>query len=73
MIFRRKRNVVIPEVRRLSLQPGDSLLVTVPANLGMDQCNAIREAFEGNLDRTTVLVVSDSLDVTVLSEERQAA
>lgn len=67
MIFRRKaRNATIPEVRRLSLKPGDSLLVTVPANLTREQYDYIRQSFEENLEGTNVLVVSDTLDVAVV-------
>lgn len=66
MWFKRKPQMV-PSVRRLKLERGDSLLVTVPANISAAQVEQIRECVADNLDGTNVLVVTEGIDFTVLS------
>lgn len=67
MRFRRKPKLPL-EVRRLRVNPGDSLLVTVPANMSMDQVVYVRDCFRGRFDGAEVLIVSDDIDITVVEK-----
>ncbi len=60
-------DILLSDVRRLRLEPGDALLVTVPANLSVEQLHRIRATLSDSLPGTRVLVVFEGVDVSVLS------
>ncbi len=60
-------DILLSDVRRLRLEPGDALLVTVPANLSAEQLHRIRATLGDSLPGTRVLVVFEGVDISVLS------
>ncbi len=55
-----------PTVRRLTLKPGDALLVTVP-KCNRENMEWIRAGLQSKFEGTTVFVVQQGVDVTVVS------
>ncbi len=60
--------ILLSDVRRLRVEPGDALLVTVPAELADPETIAcIRAAFAESLPDARVFVVCDGIDVAVVT------
>ncbi len=65
--------ITIEDVKRLDVQPGDVLLVTVPPVAAAQQADQIRAVFAEALPGVKIIVRSSDVDVEVVSEQRAIA
>lgn len=58
----------IEDIKRLSLVPGDRLVFTVSSRITMDQRDFLLRTLRQELTGVPILVVSDDIDISVLSD-----
>jgi hypothetical protein len=59
----------IEDIKRLNVQPGDVLLVTMPRGSSMERAEQIRDTLETNLP-VRVLFRTPGVEVEVIGQER---
>lgn len=68
-LFRWKRRPRLPSIEVLRLEPGDILIVTPDHELTKEQADYVQSRFAGKLPGHEVLVVSDSIKLSVIRPE----
>lgn len=56
------------DVQRLSLKPGDKVVVTFPCDLSHEQAALIKDALAGRFEGNEVLVLGNGAEVSVLEK-----
>jgi hypothetical protein len=63
-----RNKVRIAEVSRLRIEPGDQLLITVPANTTMNDAQLLREAIEAEFEATAT-IITDGIEFSVVHRD----
>jgi len=59
------------EVKRLTLGPGDRLVITYPRLLSQQEADRLRQRFAAALRDVPVIILDGGADVSVVAEEEQ--
>lgn len=73
MIRLRRKQIVLDDIKRIHVSPGDALLFTCSKPLSPDEAKRIKAVVEAAIPGIRALVTSkDDFDVTAISVERPA-
>lgn len=68
-LFGLRGEVVIASVEKISLKPGDKLVVTIDRHLSVDQYEIIKKNFEKNFAGSQIIILDGGLKLSVIHRE----